>query len=159
MEEVQEGRGLMASLTRIAAKARQWWSETVVPWAKGNPKTAALVTAGAAIGGIVYMGSAVLINGLIAGVLVSGAAGILIWKMKASNNRYLVQGYNTMVEHPLLSDVAISVIAIAVAPSGITGWVAGSIAALLASVWLLGADTVALPMDPQEKLVATSEEV
>jgi hypothetical protein len=150
MEEavVQERpRGLVAAFHSWVTKTQNWWKDTVVPWAKANPKAAALVAAGTLIGAILYMGGSVLVNGLIAGILVAGAAGVLVYKMKHSENRYLIQLYNQMVSHPLITDAVLTIIALAIAPAGITGWVAASITALLASVWLLGAEPVELDED------------
>jgi len=148
MEEVEkvEGqpKGLVATFHSWVQRAQDWWKGKVVPWAKANPKAAAVVAAGTVVGAILYIGGSVLVNGLIAGCLVAGAAGVIIYKAKTSKNQYLVQVYNQAVAHPLVTDIVLSVIALAVAPAGITGWVAASITALLASVWLLGAEPVEL---------------
>lgn len=144
MEQEPKPKSPVAFLHNMAARVRSWWSSNVTPWAKENPKSAAIVVALAAIGSILWMGGSVLVNGLVAGCLVAGAAGIIVYKCQHSENQYLRMAYNTAISYPLVTDVILSVIALLVAPAGITGWVAASITALLASVWLLGAEPVAL---------------
>lgn len=144
VQSQERPRGLVAALRSWVESIQSWWRDTVVPWAQANPKPAALIVAGSVVGGILYIGGAVLVNGLIAGCLVAGAAGVILWKIKTSENRYLTQFYNQIVAHPLISDVVLSLIALSLAPAGITGWIAASITALLASVWLLGAEPVEL---------------
>jgi hypothetical protein len=146
MEQPQESsKGAFGWFTRLVDKAKTWWHSKAVPWARANPVPAALIASGAAVGGLLWVGGAVLVNGLIAGLLVAAAAGIIIWKMKTSNSFYLVWTHNLMVSHPLATDVVISLIALAIAPGGITGWVAAAITALVASVWLVGAEPAPLP--------------
>lgn len=148
-EVAQSGPG--KKLQEWSARVRGMWGEAVVPWAQSNPRLATLCAAVAAVGVLVWIGGAIVMNGLIAGILVSGAAGVLIWKCRSSKNRYLLAAYNVMVEHPLLSDVGLSAIALAMAPRGITGWIAAAITALLASVWLIGASPVEVPPEEQEE--------
>ena len=112
-----------------------WVKQKVIPWAESNPGKAAGVAAVASCGCLLWIGGSVIVNGLIAGTLVSTAVGILVWKTK----KVVPWAYDTMVQYPLVSDVAISVLAFTVSPAGITGWIAASVAALLASTWLLSA--------------------
>jgi len=147
-------KGLMASLGRLFEKARHYWTEVIVPWARANPVPAALVATGIAVASLLWIGGAVLVNGLIAGLLVASAAGVIIWKMKTSNNYYLVWVHNQMVSHPLATDVVISLVALTISPAGITGWVSAAVTALVASVWLVGAEPAALPEVGEEVIEA-----
>lgn len=123
----------MRILTRIQDTISSLWSK-IVPWAKENKKAAALGAAVLGCGAIAWVGGSVLMNGLIAGLLVSAAVGVLVWKTK---DTWL---YKMATDHPLISDVIISLAALAVAPAGITGWVSATVAALIASVWLLSSE-------------------
>lgn len=157
---VQRQSGVVATLQSWLARAKQYWRETVKPWAEANPKTAALIGTGAVAGGMLYIGGSVLVNGLIAGSLVAGSVGILLYKMKQSHNRTLMAVYNVVVNHPFASDVALSGLAMLLAPGGITGWVAAAVTGLITSVWLLGAEPVELPREelPRELLNTVIEQ-
>ena len=128
MDLVSRTRGLLD-------RASAWLKEKLLPWAGKNPGQAAGVAAVGACASLLWIGGSVLVNGLIAGVLVSAAIGILVWKAR----KIAPWLYDTIIKYPLASDVVISIIAFAVAPGGITGWVSASVAALLASVWLFSA--------------------
>ena len=135
----------MRWLDELIGWLRNTWEKQVQPWVKREPKMAALVASGAVVVGILWIGGSILVNGLIAGLLISAAVGVLLYKFKESGDRSLVSVYNLAVRHPVGTDVVLSLLAFVISPSGITGWVASGIAALVASVWLVGAKEAPLP--------------
>jgi len=138
------GSGVLGQLGRWLEKAKAWFTAKIWPWALANPKIAVAASALAGVGGLLYIGGNIITNGLIAGALISGGIGVIIWKLKASHSRLPRQLYNVLVSHPLGTDIALSAIAFMVSPGGITGWVAAAIAGLIASVWLAGAEVIAI---------------
>ena len=111
--------------------------ESLKRWVREHKILAALSAAVSAILGLFWIGSSLVINGVLAGLLISGAVGILVYKIGTSENTILQRVYKTIVEHPLMSDVGITLLAFVAAPAGITGWLSAAVAGLLGSVWLL----------------------
>lgn len=150
MQERVQAKGLLAGLERLIARVKEFIHTRVLPWAQEKPSQAAMVAGGVTVGGLLWVGGSIIVNGVIAGTLVAIAAGILLYKLGHSEHTYARQAYNTIVKHPLASDVAITAVAFLISPAGITGWISCSVCALLASAWLLGASEVALVEQDQE---------
>ena len=100
---------------------------------------AAGIGAGTVIGGLLWLGGSVIVNGVVAGSLIASAFGIIVYKLGKSENRVLGALYRTAVRYPLATDVGVTAAAFMMAPAGITAWISASIAGLLASVWLFAA--------------------
>jgi len=126
---------------------KDWFVGKLKPWVSAHPKETVLAAGIVGIGTLIWIGGAIVTNGVIAGLLISSAVGVLIWKVGKSKNAVLQRVYKEIVAHPLLSDVGVSGMALMLAPSGITGWISAAVAALIASVWLIAAQ-------PEEKLEA-----
>lgn len=134
--------GFLSQLQGWIEKTKAWFTAKVWPWALANPKPATGLAALAGVGGLLWVGGSIITNGLIAGALISGGIGVLVWKLKVSESRPPRQLYNLMVGHPLGTDIILSILAFVVSPGGITGWIAAAVAGLIASVWLAGAKPI-----------------
>jgi hypothetical protein len=139
------GGGLRSLLSWVVDAGKAIWEDICSLLRETETKWLALGAAVLTVAGLAYFGSAIMVNGLIAGALVSGAVGVIVWKVRHTNNVWLLRIYNAAVRNPLITDVLISLVALTVAPAGITGWIAASVAALLASVWLFWAEEAELP--------------
>lgn len=108
-------------------------------WASDHPALAALTGAVVGIGGLLYLGSAMVVNGVVIGGLIASAFGILVYKVGRSENRVLKAAYGAAVKHPLATDLGVTAIAFVAAPAGVTGYLSAAVAGLLGSVWLFSA--------------------
>lgn len=109
----------------------------LVDYASRYPVHAAVGGAALMIVGLYWVGGALVINGLVAGLLLSAVFGILLWKVKSCEHPIIKRIYAQIALHPILSDIGITMLAFAVSPAGITSWIAASVCGLLTSVWLL----------------------
>jgi hypothetical protein len=148
----------MAGLDTVVTKVKDLWKAKVKPWAQKEPGQAALAAAAVTVGGLLWIGGSVIVNGVIAGALVAGAAGVLLWKLSHSGVPQVRVAYNYIVRYPLASDIALSVVALSLAPAGITGWISAAVTALLASIWLFGASEVPLEDEPVPVHVKVKED-
>jgi len=106
-------------------------------WAKKHQVVSALGVAGLVAVGIFYCGSAIIVTGVVAGVLLSSAFGILLWKIRSCEHSLVKKAYAAMIAHPLISDIGFTAVAFMVSPVGITGWISASVCGLMVSMWLL----------------------
>jgi hypothetical protein len=151
-----KGSGFVNQVLTWVEKTKAWFMARVWPWALAHPKPATALAAVGGVGLLAYVGGNIIINGLIAGVLVSGGLGVLIWKLKSAESRPMRQVYNTMVGHPFATDLVLSGVAFMLSPGGITGWIAAAIAGLIASVWLAGAVPVSIKEAETDVVDATA---
>lgn len=106
-------------------------------WAKKHQITTALGVAALAGVGVFYFGSAIIVTGVVAGILLSAAFGILLWKVRSCEHPLVKRAYAAMIAHPLLSDIGFTAIAFVISPVGVTGWISASVCGLMVSMWLL----------------------
>ena len=154
---------VLEALKALATRVQTWAREVLLPEMRERPAVTACVVAVGAIGGLLYVGSSIVINGLIAGGLMAGAAGVILWKIKHSKIEIMRRIYTLVTAYPLASDVLLTAAALTIAPVGITGWIAATVCGLLASVWLLAESaepaTQAALMEPRQFTVADAEVV
>lgn len=108
-------------------------------WAGEHPALAALTAAAVGISSLLYLGSAMVVNGVVIGGLIASAFGILIYKVGRSENRVLKAVYSAAIKHPLATDLGVTAVAFLIAPAGVTGYLSAAVSGLICSVWLFSA--------------------
>jgi hypothetical protein len=121
----------------VIDKLKAWWTDKAVPWMRERPATTAVVATAAVLGGLFYVGGHIIVTGVVSGAMMALGVGVILYKVKHSENRIVQRAYEQIVSRPLLSDVAITGMAFILAPAGLTAWVAATVTGLLASCWLL----------------------
>jgi len=106
-------------------------------WAKDCPVHAALAGAALLIGGLYLIGGYIVVTGLIMGLLLSLAFGILLWKVRCCEHPVVKKIYAQIVAHPILSDIGLTLLGFMACPPGVMAYVAASVTGVLTSVWLL----------------------
>jgi len=111
--------------------------EKVSAFAQRSPVLLATIGVGGGMICLWMIGGYIVTTGMIAGTLLAGVAGAILWKMRSSTNKYVHWLYEKAVAHPLLTDLLVTLAAFAASPAGIVGWVSATVAGGLCSVWLL----------------------
>lgn len=114
---------------------------SLIEWCKKQVRERPVLSAVSAgvvvVGGLYTIGGYIITTGLISGLLLSLVFGILLYKARSSKIALLKKAYNSAIDHPLATDVALTITAFMLAPAGIVAWVAASVAGIMTSLYLL----------------------
>lgn len=70
----------------------------------------------------------------------AGAVGILLYKLSQSEDEMAQEFVKNIYEYPLAADICVTVLALMIFPSNVTGYVGAAFAGLIASAFFMPED-------------------
>ena len=86
---------------------------------------------------LLFMGGYIITTAVIFAAISVAALGIIVWKLKASDSKIAQYVYDKIAGHPILSDIAFTVVVYAASPGGVTGMLGAAVACVMASALLI----------------------